>query len=111
MTNAAGQQVVSLTCDFSGYLPEGGIITWTGPQGVLMGNSNRHNLVSGDGDGQSQSGGGSPGPSVLSTFTISTVEEEDIGNYICQMIGKNSVQLMGIVKLSAFLGKIHVTNS
>ena len=100
-----------MTCDFSGYLPGGYIITWTGPQGVVMDSSNRHTLVSGDGDGQSQSGGGSPGPSVLSTLTISTVEEEGIGNYTCQMTGKNSAQLMGIVKLSALLGKSLVKSS
>ena len=100
-----------MTCDFSGYLPRGYTISWTGPQGVVIGNNSQHTLVSGEGDGQSQSGGGFPGPSVLATLNISMVEKGDTGNYTCRMTGANSVQLMGIVKLSAMLGETIVKSN
>ena len=92
-------QNVSMTCDFSGYLPGAYNITWTGPQGVVIITSGRRTISVGDSVGQSQSGGGSPGPSVLSTLTISTVEEEDHGTYTCLMIGRNNAQIVGKMQL------------
>ena len=98
ITSATGQSV-SMSCDFSGYLPGAYTITWTGPQGAVITTAGRHTITSGDGDGQSQSGGDFPGPSVLSTITISTVEEEDSGTYTCLMTGRSSAQLMGGMEL------------
>ena len=100
--NTTTGQNVSMMCDFSGYLPGAHTIIWTGPQGVDMITSGRHTISVGDGVGQSQSGDGSPGPSVLSTLTISTMEEMDDGTYHCLMMGTNGAQLMGSVELNLY---------
>ena len=98
ITTATGQNV-SMSCDFSGYLPGAYNITWTGPQGAALTTSDRHTISFANDLGQSQSGGDFPGPSVLSTITISTVEDEDSGTYTCLMTGRSSAQLMGGMEL------------
>ena len=100
IATAIGQNV-SMSCDFSGYLPGAFAITWTGPQGVALTTSDRHTISVGSGFGLSQSGGGSPGSSVLSTLTISTMEEMDQGTYYCSMMGNNNAQLVATIQLNA----------
>ena len=107
ITAATGQSI-SLTCDFSGYLPEAYNITWTGPQGVILTTNDRHTISVDSGLGQSQSGGGSPGPSVLFTLTIFTVEEMDHGTYYCSMMGNNNAQLIASIELSVVI--LHTPN-
>ena len=102
ITAATGQSV-SLTCDFSGYLPGAYNITWTGPQGAVLTTNDQHSIVVGDGLGQSQSGVGSPGPSVLFTLTIFTVEAMDQGNYYCSMMGNNNAQLIARIELNVII--------
>ena len=102
LNNTTGQNV-SMTCNFSGYLPGAYTITWAGPQGVALTTSGRHTIFIGKGLGQSQSGGDFPGPGVQSTLTISTVEEMDSGTYYCSMMGINGAQLMGSVELSVMV--------
>ena len=88
-----------MTCDFSGYLPGDYNITWTGPQGAVLTSSGRHAISIAEGLNESQSGGDSPGPSVLSTFTISNVKVTDGGTYTCSMMGLSGVQLTDIIQL------------
>ena len=92
-----------MTCDFSGYLPGDYVITWTGPQGAVLTSSGRHAISIADGLNQSQSGGDSPGPSVLSTLTVSNVEVTDGGIYICSMMGLSGAQLMDSIQLIVLL--------
>ena len=92
-----------MTCDFSGYLPASYTITWTGPQGAALTNGGRHTISVGNGVGLSQSGGSSPGPSVLSTINISTVEEMDLGIYNCTLVGDNNAQITGSVELNVIV--------
>ena len=101
--NTTTGQSVSMSCDFSGYLPGAYAITWTGPQGAVITTTGRHTITIVDGDGQSQSGGSSPGPSVLSTLTISTVEEMDHGTYYCLMMGNNGAQLTDSIELNILM--------
>ena len=102
ITATTGQNV-SLTCDFSGYLPGDYNITWTGPQGVVLTTSDRHTISVGSGLSHSQSGGSTPGPSVLSTLTISAVKELDHGTYYCSMMGNNNAQLVASIELSVIV--------
>ena len=102
ITAATGQSI-SLTCDFSGYLPGAYSITWTGPHDVALSTSDQHAILVGSGLGHSQSGGGSPGPSVLSTLTISAVKELDHGTYYCSMVGNNNVQLTASIELDGII--------
>ena len=97
--NTTTGQNVSVTCDFSGYLPGDYNITWTGPQGAVLTTSGRHAIFIDNGLNQSQSGGDSPGPSVLSTLTIFNVEEMDEGTYTCSMMGLSGPQLMDSIEL------------
>ena len=92
-----------MTCDFSGYLPGAYNIIWTGPQGAVLTSSGRHVISITDGLNQSQSGDDSPGPSVLSTLTISNVEEMDEGTYNCSMMGLSGAQLMDSIKLNVIV--------
>ena len=96
-------QNITMTCDFSGYLPVSYNITWIDPQGDALTNNSRHTISTGSGVGQSQSGGSSPGPSVLSTLSISTVDEMDFGTYVCSMMGMNGAQLAGSVELNLLM--------
>ena len=89
-----------MSCDFSGYLPGAYTITWIGPGDVALTTGGHHEISIADGLNQSQSGGDSPGPSVLSTLTISNVEESDEGIYYCSMIGLSDPQLMESIGLS-----------
>ena len=89
-----------MTCDFSGYLPASYTITWTGSQGAALNNSSQHTISVGNGVGLSQSGSSSPGPSVLSTLTITAVDAMDNGTYICSMMEMNGAQLAGSVELN-----------
>ena len=92
-----------MTCDFSGYLPGDYNITWTGPQDAVLTSSGRHVISIANGLNQSQSGGDSPGPSVLSTLTISNVEETDEGTYNCSMMGLSGAQLTNSIELNVMI--------
>ena len=113
--NATTGLNVSMTCDFSGYLPGDYDITWTDPEGVALTSSGRHAISIADGLNQSQSGGESPGPSVLSTLTISDVELTDEGTYTCSMMGLSGAQLMGSIELTVFMtvmtGTVYMYNN
>ena len=102
---------MSMTCDFSGYLPGAYNITWTGPQGAALTTSGRHAISIADGLSQSQSGGDSPGPSVLSTLTISNVDETDEGTYTCSMMWLSGPQLMNRIELVVIVSPFSTTFS
>ena len=93
-----------LSCEFSGYLPHSGAITWENNQGtVVVVTPNRFSIEQSSGSGMAQNGSSSPINSVVSTLTIMSVVLTDAGNYTCRMRGDNNAELMGTAQLIATL--------
>ena len=88
-------------CEFSGYLPRSGAVTWENSQGATL---DRFFPVESSGSGMAQNGSSSPINSVVSTLTIMSVVLTDAGNYTCRMRGDNNAELMGTAQLSVTPG-------
>ena len=89
-----------LSCEFSGYLPHSGAITWENNQGTVVAvTPNRFSIEQSSGSGMAQNGSSSPINSVVSTLTIMSVVLTDAGNYTCRMRGDNNAELMGTAQL------------
>ena len=99
-----------LSCEFSGYLPHSGAITWENNQGTVVAvTPNRFSIEQSSGSGMAQNGSSSPINSVVSTLTIMSVVLTDAGNYTCRMRGDNNAELMGTAQLIVTLPPCSVT--
>ena len=102
---ASNGSSADLSCEFSGYLPHSGAITWENNQGTVevAVNSTKFSIEQSSGSGMAQNGSSSPINSVVSTLTIMSVVLTDAGNYTCRMRGNNNAELTGTAQLIVML--------
>ena len=78
---------VSLTCEMHGYIHSDDDFLWLQGNEIVR-NGDRMNIALTSGaEMRGQSGDSSPGPSRLSTLTISSVRPSDAGVYTCFVMG------------------------
>ena len=95
---------LTLSCEFTGYFPKDDYeVTWDLEGDIFDQDSRKHTINNRFGaKGLSQSGGTFPGPSLISSLTISDVSQADTGIYSCRIIGSvRCSQVIGYIQFSA----------
>ena len=94
---------LTLSCEFTGYHPKDEYtVTWDLEGKIISQDSRKYTISNQFGtNGLSQSGGSFPGPSLISSLTIFSVEQADIGIYGCRIIGSvGCSQVIGYIQVS-----------